>query len=143
MSETERTLNHSGQFGTDTSDASLGELFSEITTDLSTLIRQEIELAKAEVKTEAVKAGKGAGMLGGAGFAAYMLIVFGSLSLALAIGSQIGYGWGALIVAVLWAVIGAVLAVSGRHQLRSVNPKPELTAETIKEDAQWARHPRS
>ena len=60
---------------------SIGDLLSDITTDLSTLMRQELELAKAEVKQEAVKTGKAAGMLGGAGFAGYMTLLFASIAL--------------------------------------------------------------
>ena len=127
---------------TDTAE-SLGTLMGEISRDLSTLMRQELALAKVELKEEAAKASKGAGMLGAAGFAGYLFIVLLSFAAAYGIGSQIGYGWGTLIVAAVWAVIGAVLFVLGRSRLRRVSPKPERTIETLKEDAQWARHPTS
>lgn len=122
---------------------SLGTLMSEISSDLSTLMRQEVELAKVEIKEEVAKAGKGAGLLGAAGFAGYLFIVLASFAAAYGIGSQIGYGWGTLIVAGVWAGIGAVLFVLGRSRLRRVSPKPERTISTLKEDAQWARHPTS
>jgi uncharacterized membrane protein YqjE len=125
------------------STQSLGALMSEISKDLSTLMRQEVELAKVELKEEAAKAGKSAGMLGAAGFAGYMFIVLLSFAAAYGLGSQLGYGWGTLIVAAIWAVIGAVLFVLGRSRLRRVSPKPERTIQTLKEDAQWARHPTS
>ena len=125
------------------STESLGTLMGEISRDLSTLMRQELELAKVEIKEEATKAGKGAGMLGGSGFAGYMVIILLSFAAAFGIGSQIGLGWGTLIVAAIWAVIGAVLFALGRARLRRVSPKPERTIETLKEDAQWARHPTS
>jgi hypothetical protein len=125
------------------STQSLGALMSEISKDLSTLMRQEVELAKVELKEEVAKAGKGAGMLGAAGFAGYLFIVLLSFAAAYGLGSQIGYGWGTLIVAAIWAVIGAVLFVLGRSRLRRVSPKPERTIQTLKEDAQWARHPTS
>jgi uncharacterized membrane protein YqjE len=125
------------------STQSLGALMSEISKDLSTLMRQEVELAKVELKEEAAKAGKSAGMLGAAGFAGYMFIVLLSFAAAYGLGSQIGYGWGTLIVAGIWAVIGAVLFVLGRSRLKRVSPKPERTIQTLKEDAQWARHPTS
>jgi hypothetical protein len=140
---TEAAAGHSGTFGTDPSGASVGQLMSEIATDLSTLMRQEVELAKAEVKQEAAKAGKGAGMLGGAAYGGNMALLFGTLALVFAIGSQIGLGWAALIVTVLWGTIAALLASRGRAQLRNVNPKPERTMQTLKEDAQWAGHPTS
>jgi hypothetical protein len=123
------------------STQSLGVLMSEISQDRSTLMRPEVELAKVELKEEAAKAGKSAGMLGAAGFAGYMFIVLLSFAAAYGLGSQIGYGWGTLIVAGIWAVIGAVLFVLGRSRLKRVSPKPERTIQTLKEDAQWARHP--
>jgi hypothetical protein len=140
---TDQTAGHSGNFGTDTSGASLGQLMSEITTDLSSLMRQEIELAKAEIKQEATKAGKGAGMLGGAAYSGHMVLLFGTFSIVFAIGSQIGLGWAALLMTCLWGAVAAFLALRGRDQLRRVNPKPERTVQTLKEDAQWARHPTS
>ena len=124
-----------------TADPSIGELVKEIAADMSQLVRQEVELAKAEVKQEAAKAGKGAGMLGGAGFASYMTLVLLSFAAVFGIGSEIGLGWAALIVAAVWSVIAGILAVAGRTQLRRVHPKPERTVETLKEDARWARHP--
>jgi MFS family permease len=132
-----------GHHGTDLSGASVGDLMGEIAADLSSLVRQEIELAKAEVKAEVTKAGKAAGMLGGAGFAGYMVLVLGSLTVAFALSDRIGWGWGTLIVTAIWAVVAAILAITGRAQLRSINPKPELTTESVKEDVQWARHPKS
>jgi hypothetical protein len=132
-----------GQHGTDLSDTSIGELMGEIAADLSSLMRQEVELAKAEVKAEVSKAGKAAGMLGGAGFAGYMVLLLGSFTIAYAIGDRIGFGWGTLIVTLVWAVVAAVLAVLGRKKVSTINPKPELTTESIKEDVQWARHPRT
>ena len=133
----------SGQYGTDVSGATVGQLMSEIATDVSSLMRQEVELAKAEIKQEATKAGKGAGMLGGAAYAGHMVLLFGTLAVVFAVGSQIGLGWSALIMTAVWGVVAAVLAARGRQQLRRVNPKPERTVQTLKEDAQWARHPTS
>lgn len=124
-------------------EQSVGELMSEITADLSRLVRQELELAKAEVKEEAGKAGKAAGMLGGAGYAAHMLLLFGSFTLVFALSAVMGLGWACLIVTVVWGTAAAVLAITGRKTLRTVHPKPERTVETLKEDAEWARHPRS
>jgi len=122
-------------------EPSIGELVKEIAGDLSQLVRQEVELAKAEVKQEVAKAGKGAGMLGGAGFAGYMVMLLLSLAAVFGIGSETGLGWAALIVAAVWAVMAAILAAAGRSQLRLVRAKPERTVETLKEDARWAGHP--
>lgn len=121
---------------------SVGELVGDISKDLSTLIHQEIELAKAETKQEVTKAAKGAGMLGGAGFAGYMVAVFGTLTLAYVIGTFWPAWTGALIVTVLWGIVGAVLYARGRRQLTTVTG-PRNTVETLKEDAAWARHPTS
>ena len=126
--------------GSTESSKSVGQLISEVTGDLSTLLHQEIALAKAEVKEEAVKAGKGAGMLGGAGIAAHLVLVFASLTLMFALANAMNTAWAALIVTVLWAVIAAALGLVGKKTLANVNPKPEKTIETLKEDAQWAKN---
>jgi hypothetical protein len=72
-----------------------------------------------------------------------MVLLFASFALLFALSSPLGLGWAALIVTGIWAVIAAVLALRGRERLRQVNPKPERTVQTLKEDAQWARHPTS
>jgi flagellar motor component MotA len=118
---------------------SLGTLVGEVTKDLSTLMRQEVELAKAELREEASKAGKAAGMLGGAGVAGLLLAVFASLALMFALGAVIPLGWAALVVAALWGIVGAVLYSTGRNRLQAINPTPERTVQTLKEDVQWAK----
>ncbi|CAL9439133.1 phage holin family protein [Streptomyces griseomycini] len=122
-------------------DRSVGELLSRVASDLQVLFRQELELAKAEVREEGTKAGKAAGMYGGAGFAGYMVLLFLSLAAMYGLGNVMDGGWAALIVAVPWAVAAAVLYQKGRARMRTVSPKPERTVETLKEDAEWARHP--
>jgi Putative Actinobacterial Holin-X, holin superfamily III len=121
------------------SDQSVGDLVSGIASDLSTLMRQELDLAKAEIRQEASKAGKAAGMLGGAGLAGWMVALFLSFTLLYLLDSAIDAGWAALIVALIWAVIGAVLFVIGRNRLKSVDPTPHRTVETVKEDVQWLK----
>jgi hypothetical protein len=118
---------------TNGSEASIGELIGEVTRDLSTLMRQELELAKVEIKTEVSKTGKAAGMLGGAGFAGYMVLLFLSISLWWGLVNAMDAGWAALIVAAIWALIGAVLFARGRSTMRTVHPKPERTVETVQE----------
>jgi hypothetical protein len=117
----------------DVSETSVGALIGEVTNDLSTLMRQELDLAKAELKQEASKTGKAAGILGGAGFAGYMVALFLSIALWWALANGMDEGWAALIVAAIWAVIAAVLFSIGRKRMRDVNPKPERTVETLKE----------
>lgn len=123
---------------------SLGDLLSEVSGDISTLVhqemelakdlmRQEVELAKAEVRESATKAGKGAGLLGGAAIGGYMVILFLSLALWVGIANLIGsLAWSAVIVAVIWAIIAAVLAAMGKKELKSVKGVPQTT-ETAKE----------
>ncbi|RFU20911.1 phage holin family protein [Geodermatophilus marinus] len=132
---------HSGSIGTpmtadgrpDVEGTSVGQLFGEVAKDLSTLMRQELALAKAEVKAEAGKAGKGAGMLGAAGFAGYMVLLFLSFALWWALENVMDAGLAALIVAVLWGVIGGIAYAMGKKELKRVNPKPERTVDTLQQ----------
>jgi hypothetical protein len=117
----------------DVGEVSVGELIGDVTRDLSTLMRQELALAQAELKKEAAKTGKAAGALGGAGFAGYMTVLFLSIALWWGLSNLMDQGWAALIVAVLWGVIAAVLYTTGRSKLRQVHPKPERTVDTLKE----------
>ena len=117
----------------DLSDASVGQLVGLAAQEVSTLMRQEIALAKAELKQEAVKAGRAWGMFGGAGFAGYMVLLFASIAAWWGLATVVPNGWAALIVTAIWAVIGAVLYQAGRSRMREVHPVPERTAETLKE----------
>ena len=128
-----RTSAVASQPSRDVSDASVGELIGEVTRDMSTLMRQELELAKAEVKQEATKAAKAGGMLGAAGFAGYMVLLFASIAAWQGLAEVVPSGWAALIVTAVWAVAGAVLFALGRQRMREVNPKPERTMETVSE----------
>lgn len=113
-------------------NASLGELVGEVMRDVSTLIRQEMALAKAELKESAVTTAKGAGMLGGAGYAASMTVLFLSLALWAALATLIGWGWSGVVVAVVWAIIAAILYAVGRKRLAEVKGAPQ-TVETLQE----------
>jgi hypothetical protein len=115
----------------DPADASVGELIGSVTRDLSTLMRQELALAKAELTQEATKTGKAAGALGGAGFAAFFVVLFLSIALWSGLSTVMDAGWAGLVVALLWAVIAGVLFVIGRSTLRRVHPKPERTVDTL------------
>jgi hypothetical protein len=123
------------------SETSIGELIGNISNDLSQLFRQEVDLAKAELKQEATKAGKAAGMLGGAGFAGYLAVVLLSFAVVFGLANVMDAGWAALIVAVVWGVIGAALYATGRKKLKTVDPMPRRTVDTIKEDARWLKNP--
>jgi len=117
----------------DVEGTSVGTLMGEVAKDLSTLMRQELELAKVEVKAEAKKAGTGAGLFGAAGFAGYMVLLFLSIALWWALSHLVGHSWSALIVAALWGVIGFVAYTMGRKKFKEVNPKPERTVETLQQ----------
>jgi hypothetical protein len=125
------------------SDAPLGELFSNLTSDMSQLLRDELALAKVELKEEIGKAGKAAGMFGGAGLAGYMTIVLLSFAAAWGLAEVMAIGWAFLIVAIVWAAAGAFLYLRGRSQLAEVDMKPEQTIDTLKEDVQWAKNQKS
>ncbi len=120
-------------------DASLGELFSALTTDLSQLVRSEMELARVEIREEATKAGKAAGMLGGGALAGYLALTLLSFAAAWGLAEVVDAGWAFLIVGLVVAAVAAVLAVNGRNKLRQVHPVPDQTVDTLKEDARWAR----
>ena len=125
----------------DPNDMSLGELVSSATRDLSTLIRTEVQLAKVEIKQEVTTAGKGAGLLGGAGFLGLFALIFLSISAAYGI-SWLGVPLGCAFftVGALYAVGAAVLALTGKKKLGKVGP-PEKTIETVKDDITWAKNP--
>ena len=134
---------HRVETGTTSSSSSgdsrgLGEIVSDVTRDLSTLIKQEMELARTELKEEAAKAGKGAGLLGGAGVAGHMLLIFLSFALVFLLDNWMPIELAALIVAVLWGIVAAVLASTGRKALKESNPQLPKTQQTLKEDAAWA-----
>jgi uncharacterized membrane protein YqjE len=123
-------------------DQSVGEIVGRLASDFSRLMRAEIALAKAEAKEEVKEAGKGAGLLAGAGYAGHLLVLFLSLALMFALGHWMPLGWAALIVAVIWGIVGFVLYSSGRKNLQRATPPMPETVETLKEDAQWAKRPR-
>lgn len=111
--------------------ASLGDLLGEVSRDLSMLFRQEVELAKAELKQSATRAGRGAGLMGGAGIAGYLAVLFLSLTIWVALGYLIGLAWSGVIMTIIWAIIALVLLSAGRKQLKTVRGMPD-TADTLK-----------
>jgi len=123
--------------GTDT--RSLGEIVGDLSQDLSALVRQEMDLAKVELKHEITTVGKGAGLLGGAGVAGLLTTLFLSLALAYLLDNWMPAEVAALIVGLLWAATAAVLVARGRKDLKKANPQLPTTQQTLKEDVQWAR----
>ena len=106
--------------------SSVGQLLGEISGDISTLMRQEVELAKSEIRQSVSKASKGSGMLAGAAVGGHMVLLFLSIALWWGLGNAIGRGWSALVVAVIWAIIAAILASMGGPSSRRcrVCPRP-------------------
>ncbi|GAB3288385.1 MULTISPECIES: phage holin family protein [Pseudoclavibacter] len=114
------------------SDVSLGDMLGRVSTDISTLMRQEVALAKAELTETAKKTGKGAGLLGGAGYAGIMALLFLSIAAWWGLGYLIGNAWSAVVVAVVYAIVAAILFAVGRSKLKDVEGAPQTVA-TIKE----------
>ncbi|WP_205647512.1 phage holin family protein [Agromyces badenianii] len=111
---------------------SLGDLLAEVSRDVSTLMRQEVELAKAEIRETTKRAGRGAGLLGGASVAGILALAFLSVALWWALGYLMGNAWSAVIVAVLWGIVALVLALTGKKQIEQISGLPQ-TVDTVKE----------
>jgi hypothetical protein len=119
-------------------EASLGELFKEMTRELTGIFRQEVELAKVETREEIQRGSKAGAAMAMAGVGAFLAVLFLSLALALLIAQRLNTALSFLIVGVVWAIAAVVLVRIGRNKLRDVRPLPETTA-SIKEDMQWAK----
>jgi uncharacterized membrane protein YqjE len=124
-------------------DRSLGEIVGDVASDLSTLVRQELDLAKTEMKQEATRAGKGAGMLAGAGVAGHLVLLFISLALMFLLDNWMTLELAAVITAVLWLIVAGILAMNGKKKLEKTNPALPETQRSLKEDAQWAARQKS
>jgi uncharacterized membrane protein YqjE len=119
----------------------MGELVKNLSGQMSTLVRQEVELAKTEMAEKGKKAGLGAGMFGAAGVAAILML--GSLTalVILALATAIPAWAAALVTTVLWGALAGALALVGRTKMRQLGtPVPEKTVETVKEDVQWLKN---
>ena len=119
---------------------STGELLKQFSEDATTLLRKEVELAKAELAEKGKQAGKGAGMFGGAGL--FGVGAFGALTafLILVLAEAMDAWLAALIVTALWGAVAAVLALQGKQKVeQAAPPQPEQTVETLKEDVEWVK----
>jgi len=141
VSHTDPTISQVGETQDDLRERSFGELAKSLSQDISTLVRQEIALARAEMTQKGKQAAPGIGMFGAAGLLA--LGAFGALTafFILALAEAGLDGWlAALIVTVVYGAIAGVLALRGREKVSEAGPPvPEQTKETIKEDIQWAK----
>lgn len=111
---------------------SLGDLLAEVSRDISTLMRQEVELAKAELKQTAKQTGKGAGLFGGAGVAGFLALLFVSIAIWWGLGYVMGNAWSAVIVALLWGIVAAVLYFSGKKEFDDAEGMPQ-TVDSVKQ----------
>jgi uncharacterized membrane protein YqjE len=122
---------------------SIGEIVGDISKDMSTLIQQEMDLAKSELKQEAARIGKGAGMFGGAGLAGHFALFFLSFALVYLLDNWMPVELAALIAGLVWTMTAAVLAIRGRKEIKEANPQLPTTQQTLKEDVQWAKTQKS
>lgn len=120
-------------------DRSLGQLFGDLSRQFSELMREEVRLARTELREEAAKAGKSGGMLGGAAVAGYLCLLLVSFAAAWGLAEVIPTGFAFLAVGAVYGIVAAVLFLRGRHQIKQVSPVPDQTVQTLKEDAQWAK----
>jgi putative superfamily III holin-X len=121
-------------------DESMGQLVKDLSQDISTLVRQELQLAKAEMTQKGKEAGVGAGLLGGAGVFG-LAVVGGSMATIILILDTIMPNWlAALVTTLVYATVGAFLALRGRDRLKEAgSPVPERAKESVKEDIEWAK----
>jgi MFS family permease len=118
----------------------IGELLKQLSNETTTLVKQELDLAKAEMAQKGQQAGKGAGMFGGAGLLGFLAAAALTAALIMAIDKATANWVAALIVAAVYAAIAGILALQGRNKVReAVPPAPEQTVESVKEDVQWAK----
>lgn len=120
-------------------EQSLGELLGRVSRDFSELVSTQVELAKVEIREEIAAAGRGAGILTGGAFCAYLAVILLSFAAAWGLSEIVPEGVAFLIVGAVYAVAAAVLLPKGKDRLSQIRPVPEKTAETVKEDVQWAR----
>jgi hypothetical protein len=118
----------------------IGELMKELASQTSVLVRQELDLAKAEMAQKGKQAGLGVGIFGGAGIVAFLALVALTVCFVAALATGMKVWLAALIVAVVYAAIAGALAFVGRSRVKEAPPPvPEQTVETVKEDVEWLK----
>ena len=122
-----------------TEDRSLSELVSEVTGEIATLFRQEVELARAETTEQVSRAAKAGGMLGAAAVIGFLDLILFSFAAAWALSEVVPEGVAFLIVAVVFAIVAGVLFMAGKKRIADINPVPTQTVQTVKEDVQVAK----
>jgi uncharacterized membrane protein YqjE len=117
----------------------IGELLKQLSEETSTLVKQELALARAELEAQGKRAGMGAGMLGGAGVAGLLTLGALTATLIALLDTAMATWVAALIVTVIWAAVAGVLALQGRNKIKEATPPAPQTVETVKEDVRWAK----
>jgi len=120
-------------------DQSLGDLAGRLTSDIGALVNDHMQLARTEIMAEVKQAGKGAGLLGGAGFAGWMAAVLLSFALAWGLAELMETWIAFLIVGVAWAIAAAVLGVSGKKEIDQADLTPNQTMTELEKDKQWIK----
>ena len=123
----------------DLRERSIGDLLKQLSQETSTLVRKEMELARAELQEQGKRAGAGAGMLGGAGVAGLLTLGTLTATLVALLDTAMATWVAALIVTVVWAAVAGVLALQGRNKIKEATPPAPQTVETVKEDVRWAK----
>jgi len=128
------------QNNSDLRERPVGELLRQLSEETTTLVKQELELAKAEMAEKGKQAGTGVGLFGGAGVTGLLALIALTLTLIYALGTAMEDWIAALIVTALWAAVAGVLALTGKKKVQEAGPPvPEQTVETVKEDVEWAK----
>jgi uncharacterized membrane protein YqjE len=126
--------------GSDLRERPIGELLKQLSQETTTLVKQELDLAKAEVAQKGQQAGKGVGMFGGAGVMGLLALGSFTAFLIMLLDGAMPNWAAALIVTAVYAAIAGVLALQGRNKVKEATPPvPEQAVESVKEDVQWAK----
>jgi uncharacterized membrane protein YqjE len=121
-------------------DRPVGELLKQLSEETTTLVRQELELAKAEMAQKGKQAGMGAGMFGGAGVTALLGLAALTAAAIVALDAAMALWLAAVIVGLLWLAVAGVLALQGKRKVQAATPPvPQQTQESVKEDVEWAK----
>lgn len=120
-------------------EPSLGELFSDLSQETSTLIRQEVQLAKTEITRKATKAGREIAFVAAGGFIAYAGFLALIAAAIFGVAEFIPLWLSALIIGIIVAGVGYLLLQKGISGLKQLNPAPRRTIETLKEDKEWLK----
>jgi uncharacterized membrane protein YqjE len=121
-------------------DQPIGELLKQLSEETTTLVRQELDLAKAEMAQKGKQAGIGAGMFGGAGVGALLGLAALTAAAIAALDSAMALWLAAVIVGLLWLAVAGVLALQGKRKVQAATPPvPQQTQESVKEDVEWAK----